>query len=173
MTDRPQLETCPICGHDRAPQHMSTCRECGERYCKRCSALRYAQANAMWSESWFHVPDRWEGRCTRCLEREMATTSVTCAACRRAVPHCEIFWGERCDKCADYVCYDCARTRQRAGGAGKPLAASGITAASATLASSPEAGRPRNAPPIIRGDSRPPPGATTTDDGGATRLMDQ
>ncbi len=116
MSERPQAVTCPICGHERAPQHMSTCRECGQSYCKRCSALRHAQANAMWSESWFHVPARWEGRCAQCLEREMRDSTVHCASCGLSLPHTEIFWGERCDKCGDYVCYDCARTKQRAGG---------------------------------------------------------
>lgn len=113
--ERPQTELCPLCGHERAPQHMADCRDCGERYCKRCSALRHAQANAMWSESWHHIPARWEGRCKQCLGREMATP-VTCASCSAPTPHTEIFWGGQCDKCGDYVCYECARAKQRAGG---------------------------------------------------------
>lgn len=115
MSTTAQLVTCPICGHERPEQMMAVCRECGQPYCKRCSAVRVAMREAMWSESWHHVPPHWEDRCGRCFEREAAQPR-RCASCGRERDYIDIFWGSPCDRCGDYVCYDCALTKKRAGG---------------------------------------------------------
>ncbi|RME12648.1 MAG: hypothetical protein D6802_03675 [Ardenticatenia bacterium] len=115
MTQPAQLVVCPICQKERPPQMMHTCRECGEQYCSRCSAIRRAMSYAMWSESWHHVPPHWEDRCAACFEKEIAQPR-TCASCGKPTDQVDIFWGGVCDKCNDYVCYDCAMAKKRAGG---------------------------------------------------------
>jgi len=113
--ERQQPATCPLCEHLRNPAEMKSCQKCGESYCKRCSGLRRAEALGYWSEQWHHVPPAWEGICKNCFDR-WAEAPVTCASCGQEVASVDIFWGGPCDKCQDYTCYDCARTKQRAGG---------------------------------------------------------
>jgi len=109
------LGTCDICGAKYIPSMLYRCRQCGRSYCRLHSALAQAERQGYWSESFVNIPPAWKNLCQVCFDAD-AAQPMACASCGQTQSKKDIFWGEVCADCHDYVCYACVRTKQRAGG---------------------------------------------------------